>query len=174
MAAPPGNRFWEARSSHGRNPIFATPEELWDACVEYFEWNEENPLYEAKPFSFQGDSWTENVAKMRVMTLASLQLFLQISDTGWRNYKARQDFVDVCNMVEKSIREQKFAGASAGLFNPMIIARDLGLKENTEIDHRSGDGSMTPKNALDASKLSNAALTELMELQNASAPTDSE
>ncbi|MEX8971554.1 DNA-packaging protein, partial [Escherichia sp. E4736] len=26
MAAPKGNRFWEARSSHGRNPKFESPE----------------------------------------------------------------------------------------------------------------------------------------------------
>ncbi|ECS3557312.1 DNA-packaging protein, partial [Salmonella enterica subsp. enterica serovar Agona] len=25
MAAPKGNRFWEARSSHGRNPKFESP-----------------------------------------------------------------------------------------------------------------------------------------------------
>ncbi|MDR6901408.1 hypothetical protein J2W52_003032 [Rhizobium miluonense] len=37
MAAPKGNKFWMARSSHGRNPIFATPEDLWNACNEYFQ-----------------------------------------------------------------------------------------------------------------------------------------
>lgn len=44
MAAPKGNRFWEARSSHGRNPKFESPEALWAACCEYFEWVEANPL----------------------------------------------------------------------------------------------------------------------------------
>lgn len=49
MAAPKGNRFWEARSSHGRNPKFESPEALWAACCEYFEWVEANPLPEAAP-----------------------------------------------------------------------------------------------------------------------------
>lgn len=44
MAAPKGNRFWEARSSHGRNPKFESPEALWAACCEYFEWADDNPL----------------------------------------------------------------------------------------------------------------------------------
>ena len=33
-----GNKFWLARSSHGRNPIFESPDELWNAACEYFEW----------------------------------------------------------------------------------------------------------------------------------------
>ena len=44
MAAPKGNRFWEARSSHGANPKFKDPSDLWGACVEYFEWVDDNPL----------------------------------------------------------------------------------------------------------------------------------
>ncbi|MGX7873214.1 hypothetical protein ACVDG5_010845 [Mesorhizobium sp. ORM6] len=39
MPAPLGNRFWEARSSHGRAPIFATPDDLFAVCCEYFEPN---------------------------------------------------------------------------------------------------------------------------------------
>lgn len=46
MAALIGNKLWYARSSHGRNPIFASPQELWDACHEYFSRVEDNPLYE--------------------------------------------------------------------------------------------------------------------------------
>jgi hypothetical protein len=37
MAATKGNQWWKLRSSHGRNPKFETPEQLWDASVEYFE-----------------------------------------------------------------------------------------------------------------------------------------
>ncbi len=54
MAAPKGNKFWLARSSHGRKPIFANPDKLWEACCEYFQWVEKNPLKEQKLFAFQG------------------------------------------------------------------------------------------------------------------------
>lgn len=140
MAAPLGNRFWEARSSHGRKPQFATPDILWEACCEYFSWVEANPLWENKVAQFQGAPVDMPCAKLRVMTLTGLCLFLDISLEAWSNYRKREDFVGVCEMAETTIREQKFAGASAGLFNPMIIARDLGLKEATTQELTGKDG----------------------------------
>jgi len=61
----PGNNFWKARSSHGRKPIFETPEDLWSACVEYFEWVEANPLYERKVFHNGGKVVHADVPKLR-------------------------------------------------------------------------------------------------------------
>lgn len=133
MAAPKGNRFWEARSSHGRNPKFVSSEELWKACVEYFEWVEENPLWEMRPFAYQGEVVQEPVAKMRAMTLAGLCLFLDISDDTWRNYRANNDLLGVVTRAEKVIYDQKFSGAAADLLNPNIIARDLGLADKREV-----------------------------------------
>ena len=43
MAAPKGNQFWMLRSKHGRDKLFATPEALWEAACEYFQWCDENP-----------------------------------------------------------------------------------------------------------------------------------
>ena len=34
---------WMLRSKHGRDKLFATPELLWDAACEYFQWCDENP-----------------------------------------------------------------------------------------------------------------------------------
>ena len=133
MAAPKGNRFWEARSSHGRNPTFCSPDELWQACVEYFEWVESNPLWEMKPFAYQGEVVQEPVAKMRAMTLTGLCLFLDIGDETWRNYRAKKDFMGVVSRAEKVIYDQKFSGAAADLLNPNIIARDLGLADKREV-----------------------------------------
>jgi hypothetical protein len=141
MAAPAGNKFWLLRSSHGRNPIFATPDELWAAACEYFEWADANPLYEDKVTSFQGVNTHEPVAKMRAMTLDGLQLFLDISDQTWLNYKAKEDFVGVTTQIEKTIRSQKFAGAAADLLNANIIARDLGLSDKSQTDVTNSDGS---------------------------------
>lgn len=158
----PGNKMWMARASSGRNPIFRSPEHLWEMCCEYFEWVSDSPLYEQKAFAYQGHVTVDNVALARIMTLTGLQFFLHISDDTWRAYRERPDFVGVCNDVEKIIRDQKLAGAAAGLFNPMIIARDLGLKEASAIDHTSSDKSMTPVAALDVSKLSAQTIAELM------------
>ena len=139
-----GNRFWEARSSHGPNPIYDTPEQLWAACVQYFEWVEDNPLREAKPFAFQGEVTMANVSKMRAMTLHGLCAFIGISRSLWNQWRqTRPDLLEVITRVDDVIFQQKFEGASADLLNPNIIARDLGLADKKDLS--SNDGSMSPK-----------------------------
>lgn len=138
MAAPIGNQFWRARSSHGRNPIFATPDDLWDACEQYFEWTEENPLYEEKVFNGKDGIARASVAKMRAMTISGLCIFLDIARATWDGYRKREGFLDVITRAEEIIRDQKFAGAAADLLNANIIARDLGLADKSE--HSGPDG----------------------------------
>lgn len=133
MAAPKGNRFWEVRSSHGRNPIFANPDQLWDAAIQYFDWVEDNPLLEMKPFAYQGVVVQEPVAKMRAMTISGLCIFLDIGRKTWDAYTDREDFQPITSKIEEVIRGQKFAGAAADLLNPSIIARDLGLIDRQEV-----------------------------------------
>jgi hypothetical protein len=138
MAAPKGNRFWEARSTHGRAPIFSTPDVLWAACLEYFEWVEANPLYERKAFHASGVIVTDDMPKMRAMTMMGLCNFLDISTSAWADYRGREDFVEVVTRAERVMRQQKFEGASADLLNPNIIARDLGLSDKTELTGKDG------------------------------------
>lgn len=134
MAAPKGNQFWKARSSHGRNPIFPDSETLWNACLEYFDWAEKNPLLEEKVFHAQGEITRANVKKQRILTKIGLCNFLDISDTGWLNYSEREDFVTVCARAEKIIRQQGMEGAAGGLLEPGITARILGLADKKEVD----------------------------------------
>lgn len=141
MAAPKGNRFWEARSSHGANPKFKQASDLWDACLEYFEWVESNPHYEDKLVTFQGVATHEPVAKMRAMTLGGLCVFLDITETTWHEWrKSRKDLSDIITRVDQVMRTQKFEGAAADLLNPNIIARDLGLVDKQENKIQPGDG----------------------------------
>ena len=134
----PGNRFWEARSSHGAKPKFKSPDDLWSACCEYFEWVEANPLWEDKLVTFQGSATHEPVAKMRAMTVAGLCIFLDIDVTTWHDWKSsRSDLSQVIARAEAIIFEQKFSGAAADLLNANIIARDLGLADRSE---HSGPG----------------------------------
>lgn len=135
----PGNRFWEVRSSHGANPKFADPQDLWTACCEYFEWNADNPLYEDNLVTFQGSATHEPIAKMRAMTIRALCLFLGISHRSWAEWKeSRSDLMPIIDQAEAIIYSQKFEGASAGLLNANIIARDLGLAEKQEVSGRDG------------------------------------
>lgn len=140
MAAPKGNRFWEARSSHGRKPIFGSPDDLWGACVEYFLWAEEHPLEEEKLFHYQGEVVSGTAAKMRAMTLSGLCIFLDIARCTWDDYCNKDDFSLVTTRVREIIDTQKFAGAAADLLNPNIIARDLGLKDISSTEHTGNVG----------------------------------
>lgn len=131
MAAPKGNQFWKARTKHGRDKLFASADALWEACVEYFEWVENNPLYEDKVSFYEGQATHEPMAKMRAMTIDGLCIFLDIDDSTWARWRKDKDFCGIVTRVEKIIRTQKFTGAAADLLNPNIIARDLGLVEKS-------------------------------------------
>lgn len=135
MAAPKGNQFWKARTKHGRDRIFASADALWDACVEYFEFVEKNPLKEEKVFCFQGTVTRTHIKKMRAMTIGGLCVFLDIDQVTWRAWREQEDFSPVVTRVEEIIRDQKFAGAAAELLNPNIIARDLGLSDKQDVNH---------------------------------------
>jgi hypothetical protein len=153
MPAPKGNKFWEARAKHGRERIFSTPDDLWNAAIEYFNWVEENPLYEDELVKYQGAAEHESVAKMRAMTDIGFCNFVQCDLQTLDNYGSKigyEDFFGVVSRIKSIIRQQKFEGAAANMLNPNIIARDLGLKDESKVDSTSSDGSMSPQgNAYD-------------------------
>jgi len=145
QGAPKGNQFWKLRAKHGRDKLFATPELLWQAACEYFEWCENNPLYEMKAFSYQGIIVTEKIPVLRAMTLSQLCFYLNCNEAYFRNFKAylpedEKDFSTVIKDIEQVIYNQKFQGAAGNLLNANIIARDLGLVDKTETENK---GSIT-------------------------------
>ncbi len=141
----PQNRFWEARVNPGAKPIHDGPASLWEACVQYFEWVAENPLYEDRLVTFQGSATHEPVAKMRAMTLAGLHLYLDIDDKTWRLWReGRPDLFRVISRAEAVIYQQKFEGAAADLLNANIISRDLGLADKSEITGKDGAPLVPP------------------------------
>ena len=149
MPAPKENKFWRARSSHGRKPKFKDADVLWDACCEYFDWVEDNPLLAAEVIKYEGHGSIMDVPKRRAMTLEGLCDFICVDPSTWIKWKTdgsdnyRKDLCHVITRAERVIYRQKFEGAAAGLLNSNIIARDLGLADKR--DHSSKDGSMTPQ-----------------------------
>lgn len=169
MAAPKGNQFWKARTKHGRDKIFASADVLWAACCEYFQWVEDNPLIEMKPFAYQGVVIQEPVAKMRAMTLDGLTFFLDINRGTWNAWRQDNDLSEVIARAEHVVREQKFVGAAADLLNPNIIARDLGLREavSNEVTGKDG-GPIEVEGSLDVSSLSIEVLEAIMRAKDES------
>ena len=140
MAAPKGNSYWRNRYHHGADPSFTDPQDLWLKCCGYFEWVEANPLKEVKAFAHQGNITKADLPLRRVMTLSGLRIHLGIHERTWQRYRELEGFCGVCERVEEIIRNQKFEGAAAGQFNAMIIARDLGLREQTSNELTGADG----------------------------------
>lgn len=134
MPAP--TPFWKARSSYGA--VFATPDALWAACVEYFDWVEANPLFEARPFAYQGEVKVEQIERMRAMTISGLCIFLGIGRATWDGFGERDGFGEVTARAEAVIRTQKFEAAAADLLNPTIVARELGLADKAEVTGKAG------------------------------------
>lgn len=139
MGAPKYNEFWKFRSKHGRNKLFDSPELLWEEAVKYFQWCVDNPLIEV---DFRGKDAVEvYLPKMQAFTWAGLEYYL---DMDLRRYRdalngslhsggSHDDFVQVLVRINNVIYNQKFTGAAAGLLNPNIIARDLGLTDKSEV-----------------------------------------
>lgn len=141
MAAPAGNKFWMQRTKHGRDKLFSDPEIFWEECVRYFNWCEENPLYEE---DFRGkDADRVEIRKMRAFTWTGLEVFL---DCDLRRYRAAvsdennmmsldltEDFVRVIARVSKIMYTQQYEGAAAGLINSNLAARYLSLSDKSEV-----------------------------------------
>jgi len=140
----PGNELWRlGLDRSGAPPIYDDPEKLWADCVGYFDWVEANPLYEAELVTYQGKSQLERIPKMRAMSQTALCLHLGIGRKTWQTWRDRALLAGVVERVDAIIWAQKFEGGAAGLLNPMMIARDLGLSDKTELSGRDGGAIRT-------------------------------
>lgn len=151
MAAPEGNQFWKLRSKHGRDKLFESPQLLWEAACEYFEWCDENPFLESKPMVVSiGNNAGSSVEMVEIpikrpFTLHGLCLYVRCSLSYFRYFKSTikeedKDFLTVIEEIEQTVYDQKFSGAASGFFNANIIARDLGLSDKTDSNvQHSGD-----------------------------------
>lgn len=142
MGAPNGNQYWKARSRHGRKPIWEDPQQMLEACEEYFQWCEDNPLWEVKVSQYQGEPVKMTVPKMRMTTVEGLSVFLGIGTSTWRDYASKDGFSVVVDYVNSVMDSQKLGGAAADLLNASIVSRYLGLVDRAETAHK-GNVSIT-------------------------------
>lgn len=138
-----GNKFWQIRSKHGMDKLFASPELMWEAACEYFQWCDDNPQIE---IDFKGkDIEKVQIPHQRPYTLHGLCSYIGCVTSYFRAFKSQTkagnrkngiDFVTVIGKIEETIYNQQFSGAASGFLNPNIIARNLGLSEKTENTHK--------------------------------------
>ncbi len=145
MSAPEGNQFWKLRSKHGRDKLFETPESMWEAACEYFQWCDDNPFIKSEAKVISGgykEAGSVEIAElpyMRPFTIHGLCAYLDCNTKYFNDFKdAKHDgFSDVLTRIQETIYNQKFSGAAAGFFNSNIIARDLGLADKKEVDRKT-------------------------------------
>lgn len=148
MGAPEGNQFWKLRSKHGRDRLFETPDLLWEAACEYFQWCEDNPFHksEAKTVNigdYQSQVEIVKLPHMRPFTIQGLCLYLGCNTQYFNQFEKSVEgktdelskgFSLILTHVREIIYNQKFSGAASGFFNANIISRDLGLADKKEVN----------------------------------------
>lgn len=134
MAAPIGNQFWKLRSKHGRDKIFGSPEILWQAACEYFEWCDKNPIKKEIPIGTRHNPTVE-VSIGRPYTLHALCIYLGVNTKYFNDFcdAKHEGFSEILTHIKEIIYNHKYEGAVVGLFNSSIIAKDLGLVEKKDI-----------------------------------------
>lgn len=143
------NPFNKKSKRGAGNLRFETPEQLWEEACEYFEWALNTPWITSKAMKMKdGDRDIIELArepKARYLSNVGLCLFLGIQRCTYgyyqngKNDKDDKDFSSVCAVIDDIIHEQKLSGAAAGIFHPMIVARELGLADKQEISHEVTD-----------------------------------
>lgn len=147
MAAPRGNQFWKLRSKHGRNKLFASPDLLWEAACEYFEYTDKRKWIKK---DWVGKDATEVERETPPpYTMQGLCLYLDCNPDYFNRFiealegKEDQESIDFCHIamrVKQIIFTQKFEGAAVGIYQHNIIARELGLREKTDTEVSGKDG----------------------------------
>lgn len=143
MAAPKGNQYWKLRSSHGRGKLFSTPELLWQAACEYFEYCDSHPWKVTKTKSKGKNREKEETPTQCPFSLTGMMSYLDVSEAYWRQFKESnhdEDFSTVITRIENIIKTQQLEGALVGAFNANIVARINGLADKQELsgEVRSG------------------------------------
>jgi len=123
---------------------------LWEAAVEYFKWCDSNPILEDDVRGKDADHVL--IERRRPYTLQGFALYCDASVHWIHNFKAglkrdesdnSKDILYILTRIEEVVYDQKFTGASVGIFNHNIIARDLGLTDKKEFDARIDDRRKT-------------------------------
>jgi hypothetical protein len=103
MAAPKGNQFWKLRSRHGREKLFASPDLMWKAACEYFEWCDAkiHLMNRSGMVAYQGDVQLKKVPKMRPYTLEGICLYFNANTEYWRAFRS-ENHNDFSSVIAKS------------------------------------------------------------------------
>jgi len=150
MGAPAGNQFWRMRAKHGRDRIFTDPDILLKSCYEYFDFQSRQSWVKqeaVKSGEFTGQ--LISIPTASPFSVKGLCVFLGVHskylDEFENNLKPKEndldkDFSNIITHVRDVIFTQKSEGATVGVYNASIVARELGIsdKVSNEITGKNG------------------------------------
>lgn len=139
-----GNCYYLLATYTGKEKVFKTPSDMWDEFCSYTKHLADNPWLRQEAIK-SGDmaGTTMTIETVRPFTMTGFAVYCGITLQGLKNYgtlESHKDFFGVHELIENTCKAQKFEGAAVGAFNANIIARDLGLRDNSDIT--SGGATM--------------------------------
>lgn len=160
--------YWLKRSKRGKPKKLKSPKHLWDLACEYFKSVDDNPF--KKNDFIKGGEFAGVIVKldqMKPYTWVGLENYLfekdiiaDLNDYELNTDRNYDEYQPVIRAIKKVIWEQSYSGAASNVFNANIIARQLGL-----IDQSLSKVEMS--GAVDYSKMSPELLEELARNANA-------
>jgi len=121
-----------------KHKYIETPERLMQLFKEYVLHERDNPMYKREYVGRDGQE--KDTPLETPITFEGFECYLAeleiINDLG--DYSSNKDgryteYATIITRIQKNCYVHNFKGASVGLFNASIIARKLGLKEQTEV-----------------------------------------
>ena len=124
----------------GRPKKLSSPKKLWELFCDYYDLVKNNPA--TKEDFIRGGEHAGSKIRLQLekpLTWAGFESMLRDRDViaKMEDYKANKDnrytdFAEVIARIEQKMWDDKFTGASVGIYNANIIARDLGLSDKSE------------------------------------------
>jgi len=122
----------------GKPKYIETPEKMWEHFEAYRQEKKSNPILVQDFVGKDGDE--VNRKKERPLTLEGFEVWCFekgiISDLSdyFENKQGRYaDYIPICRVIRKIIRNDQIEGGMAGIYNPSITQRLNGLTEKSEM-----------------------------------------
>jgi hypothetical protein len=150
-------QIWKHFNKLSSEATFDSPDSMWKAAKEYFEWCDSNPMYRSEQLKkpgqpiqlpdgrvVPGETLVELPIK-RPYTKKGLCIFLGVNQSYFRTFEDKhrknpvaaertKEWLQCIDLIYDVIENQQFEGATSGFFNAMIISRQLGLADKSEVD----------------------------------------
>lgn len=139
MEMSKSNQWVKKKSKAGQPKKIKTPEKLWDLACDYFAWCDSNPYIRT---DFKG-KYVERVEipTMRPYTWEGFYTYLRnneiidsVVDYKRNKNGAYSEYSQIITRIGDIIFSHNFDGAAVGAFNANLIARKLGIKEQSEVE----------------------------------------